>query len=52
MVTINSSIGLNVTNALKNEDNYFTINLMQTTSSGGTKSIDTSNFNITFTQIL
>ena len=33
-------------------DNYFTIKLMQTTSSVGTKSIDTSNFNITFTQIL
>jgi hypothetical protein len=32
-------------------DNYFTIKLMQTTSSGA-KSITTSNFNITFTQIL
>jgi hypothetical protein len=33
-------------------DNYFTIKLMQTTSSVATKSINTSNFNITFTQIL
>lgn len=33
-------------------DNYFTIKLMQTTSSGGIKHIDTSNFIMTFTQIL